>query len=211
MRFFSFLLSLTISTAMLGGLFIYIFYKKPQKKVFIHTAIIAIEKSNINRVKKLKKKFKKPRNKKKGSKSSITKRGDIDIKDIFKNVDYNVETEKVKLKENDSVSRLKGIEKELNNLKTSEIKFKLSNKRTGKSSVQNEILLKLQNIWNEISDIVGEYAKIRVNVINKNVEVIILKSNLSLQKQQELIYKIKSVKFKKDFSLLVTFQTKVNK
>ena len=211
MRFLSFLLSLTISTAMLGGLFIYIFYKKPQKKVFIHTAIIAIEKSNINRVKKLKKKFKKPRNKKKGSKSSITKRGDIDIKDIFKNVDYNVETEKVKLKENDSVSRLKGIEKELNNLKTSEIKFKLSNKRTGKSSVQNEILLKLQNIWNEISDIVGEYAKIRVNVINKNVEVIILKSNLSLQKQQELIYKIKSVKFKKDFSLLVTFQTKVNK
>jgi hypothetical protein len=211
MRFFSFLLSLTISTAMLGGLFIYIFYKKPQKKVFIHTAIIAIEKSNINRVKKLKKKFKKPRNKKKGSKSSITKRGDIDIKDIFKNVDYNVETEKVKLKENDAVSRLKGIEKELNNLKTSEIKFKLSNKRTGKSSVQNEILLKLQNIWNEISDIVGEYAKIRVNVINKNVEVIILKSNLSLQKQQELIYKIKSVKFKKDFSLLVTFQTKVNK
>jgi hypothetical protein len=211
MRFFSFLLSLTISTAMLGGLFIYIFYKKPQKKVFIHTAIIAIEKSNINRVKKLKKKFKKPRNKKKGSKSSITKRGDIDIKDIFKNVDYNVETEKVKLKENDSVSRLKGIEKELNNLKTSEIKFKLSNKRTGKNSVQNEILLKLQNIWNEISDIVGEYAKIRVNVINKNVEVIILKSNLSLQKQQELIYKIKSVKFKKDFSLLVTFQTKVNK
>jgi len=211
MRFFSFLLSLTISTAMLGGLFIYIFYKKPQKKVFIHTAIIAIEKSNINRVKKLKKKFKKPRNKKKGSKSSITKKGDIDIKDIFKNVDYNVETEKVKLKENDAVSRLKGIEKELNNLKTSEIKFKLSNKRTGKSSVQNEILLKLQNIWNEISDIVGEYAKIRVNVINKNVEVIILKSNLSLQKQQELIYKIKSVKFKKDFSLLVTFQTKVNK
>jgi len=211
MRFFSFLLSLTISTAMLGGLFIYIFYKKPQKKVFIHTAIIAIEKSNINRVKKLKKKFKKPRNKKKGSKSSITKRGDIDIKDIFKNVDYNVETEKVKLKENDAVSRLKGIEKELNNLKTSEIKFKLSNKRTGKNSVQNEILLKLQNIWNEISDIVGEYAKIRVNVINKNVEVIILKSNLSLQKQQELIYKIKSVKFKKDFSLLVTFQTKVNK
>ncbi len=211
MRFFSFLLSLTISTAMLGGLFIYIFYKKPQKKVFIHTAIIAIEKSNINRVKKLKKKYKKPRNKKKGSKSSITKKGDIDIKDIFKNVDYNVETEKVKLKENDAVSRLKGIEKELNNLKTSEIKFKLSNKRTGKSSVQNEILLKLQNIWNEISDIVGEYAKIRVNVINKNVEVIILKSNLSLQKQQELIYKIKSVKFKKDFSLLVTFQTKVNK
>ena len=196
---------------MLGGLFLYLFYKKPQKKVFIHTAIIAPEESKINRIKKVVKKKIPKKNVKKGSKSSITKSGDIDFNDIFKNVNYNVKTDKVKLKKNDSISRLKGIKQELKNLKINELKFKVADKKVGKKNLQNEVLLKLQKVWNEISDIVGEYAKIRVNVLNNRIEVVVLKTNLSLEKQKELISKIEALKFKKNFSLLVTFQTKVNK
>ena len=211
MKIVSFFLSFIITSLMLGGLFLYLFYKKPQKKVFIHTAIIAPKESKINRIKKVVKKKIPKKNVKKGSKSSITKSGDIDFNDIFKNVNYNVKTDKVKLKKNDSISRLKGIKQELKNLKINELKFKVADKKVGKKNLQNEVLLKLQKVWNEISDIVGEYAKIRVNVFNNRIEVVILKTNLSLEKQKELISKIEALKFKKNFSLLVTFQTKVNK
>jgi len=211
MKIVSFFLSFIITSLMLGGLFLYLFYKKPQKKVFIHTAIIAPKESKINRIKKVVKKKIPKKNVKKGSKSSITKSGDIDFNDIFKNVNYNVKTDKVKLKKNDSINRLKGIKQELENLKINELKFKVADKKVGKKNLQNEVLLKLQKVWNEISDIVGEYAKIRVNVFNNRIEVVILKTNLSLEKQKELISKIEALKFKKNFSLLVTFQTKVNK
>jgi hypothetical protein len=57
---------------------------------------------------------------------------------------------------------------------------------------------------------VGEYAKIRLNVIRGRVDVVILKSNISVSKQRQLIRKIKKLNFEHDFSLIITFQTKVN-
>jgi hypothetical protein len=113
-------------------LFFFLFFlfpkEKPQKKVYIHTAIIAkkakinkMTKKNTKSVKKtIKAKIKKtPKKiKKAGSKSNMTYGGkDIGFNDIFKNVKYNVDTKKIIPKKQLEMSRLKGIERNLKKIK----------------------------------------------------------------------------------------------
>jgi len=208
--------------------FLLIFHKpKKQKEVLIHTAIIipAKKKSIINNApkksvnqeidKKIKKVEKKVEKKvKKGSKSAVTKGGDdIKFNDIFKNVKYNVDTQKLKQKSQLNLSRFKGIEQNLKKIKmlNNNISFVQNGGSLNKQEINELLVKKLSPIWNEVSNIAGEYAKINIIFDGENVKVYITDSNLPTNKQQELIKKIENLKLKKTFNISVKFITKVNK
>jgi len=227
----SFFLSLLIYSLIVFLFFKYILlvHKKPQKEVLVHTAIVQnsvkyIPKQTPKPVKKkLKisksKSVKKPQPIKKikrGSKTNITKGGEIDFNDIFKNVKENVDTTPVKLKKSEEMSRFKGlkrIEKLLKSVKNISVNISYENCSSNKlkEAEINQIIGKIAQVWNEISDIPGEYAKIYIINNNGSVSVVIFDSNLDENKQKALISLIKTLKFDKDFDLNILFQTKVNK
>jgi len=207
--------------------FLLIFHKpKKEKEVLIHTAIIipAKKKSVVNKsVKKninqeIKKKIEKSEKKivkkvRKGSKSAVTKGGeDIQFNDIFKNVKYNIDTTKIKQKSQLNISRFKGIEQNLKKVKMlNNISFIQNEGSLNKQEINELLVKKLSPVWNEVSNIAGEYAKINIVFDGKNVKVYIIDSNLSVNKQQELIEKIGNLHFNKRFNITVKFITKVNK
>ena len=209
--------------------FMLIFNKpKKQKEVLIHTAIVipSKKKSIVNKSPKkninqeIEKKIKKPEKKrvkkkvKKGSKSAVTKGGDdIKFNDIFKNVKYNVDTTKIKQKSQLNISRFKGIEQNLKKVKmlNSSISFVQNEGSLNKEEINNLLVKKLSPIWNEVSNIAGEYAKINIIFDGKIVRVYIRDSNLPSNKQQELIKEIENLQFDKTFNITVKFITKVNK
>jgi hypothetical protein len=222
MRIFgSFLLALVVYFSILYFIFFFLFPKKePKKEVLIHTAIInstnitpkKSQKKSIIQEQKVSKVVKKA--KKIGSKKNITKGGEkISFDEIFKNVKANVKTTKLKQKKEDRMSRFRGlekIEKKLKKLKTANVDITIDSS-SGKKGDNDKIINKIGQVWYEVSDIAGEYAKI--HVINKNgdVEVYILDSNLDSDKQEELVRKIEMLNFDKNFDLYIKFQTKVNK
>ncbi|QCI27902.1 hypothetical protein [Caminibacter pacificus] len=225
----SFFLSLIIYIAILAFLYFVLIPKKEKKEeVLIHTAIVNNYKPNIQTKKRtIKNTIKKPAVKKvevkkppkkvvkKGSKSAMTKGGNIDFNDIFKNVKANVPTKPLNFKKTLEMSRFKGlqrIEKDLNKIKTLNVDVTISSNNSNiKQEKINEIINKIGQIWYEISDIPGEYAKINVISQNGKVSAVILESNLDEAKQQELLKKIESLNFDKNFNLNILFQTKVNK
>ena len=221
MKLIAFFLSL-ISYLVILLFFYFVFLKKPIKKenVYIHTAIILKyppKLKNNQIVNKPQKKItqKKQKNVKKlkvGSKSAFTKGGNINFNDIFKNVNYNIPTQKVNLARQSGLSRFKGkILKSLKKLKNInvDISFKtVSNVSKGKV---NELINKIYEIWNNISYIPGEYAIIKFIDTNGNIEVYILDSNLAMDKQKELIEMIKQIKYDKNIDITIKFQTKVHK
>jgi len=230
MRILISLLFTLISYSAIVFFFMLIFHKaKKQKEVLIHTAIIipAKKKAIINKsVKKkinqeIKKEIEKSEKttvkkvlKKKGSKSAVTKGGnDIKFNDIFKNVKYNVDTEKMKQKSQLNVSRFKGIEQNLKKVKmlNSNISFVQNAGGLNNKEINNLLVKKLSPIWNEVSDIAEEYAKINIVFDGKIIKVYIKDSNLPITKQQELIEKIENLQFSKAFNITVKFITKVNK
>jgi len=157
------------------------------------------------RVKKIPKK--KPQ--KKGSKTNITKGGKkIRFNDIFENVDYNITTEKVVLKAQTDMSRLKGVESNLKNLKIFSINLVQNSGKKLKEEEYSDIENKLYNIWDSISDSSMDYAKVIIKNISGKIYVTILNSNLDLNKQNELIRKIEKERFNKEFDLTVSFQSK---
>jgi len=226
--FISLLLTLIFYFAIIF-FFMLIFNKpKKQKEILIHTAIIipAKKKSIVNNApkktnqyinKKIKKVEKKPIKKivkKKGSKSAVTKGGDdIKFNDIFKNVKYNVDTTKIKQKSQLNLSRFKGIEQNLKKVKmlSNNISFVQNGGSLNKQEVNELLVKKLSPIWNEVSNIAGEYAKINIVFDTENVKVYIIDSNLPENKQQKLIEKIENLHFDKRFNITVKFITKVNK
>ncbi|WP_457562513.1 hypothetical protein [Caminibacter pacificus] len=225
----SFFLSLIIYIAILAFLYFVLIPKKEKKEeVLIHTAIVNNYKPNIQTKKRtIKNTIKKPAVKKvevkkppkkvvkKGSKSAMTKGGNVDFNDIFKNVKANVPTKPLNFKKTFEMSRFKGlqrIEKDLNKIKTLNVDVTISSNNSNiKQEKINEIINKIGQIWYEISDIPGEYAKINVISQNGKVSAVILESNLDEAKQQELLKKIESLNFDKNFNLNILFQTKVNK
>jgi hypothetical protein len=222
----SFFLSLIIYSAIIYFFLFFVIPKnKKQEEVLIHTAIIPqkIEKNiNNNKTKKTiknttpVKKTQPKKVKKIGSKTNIKKGGSVDFNDIFKNVKENIETTPVKLKKSDEMSRFKGIkrvEKLLKKVKNLNVNVEFENKSSTKITNEkiNEIINKIGEIWYEISVIPGEYAKINVINQNGNVYVTILDSNLDLNKQEELVNRIKSLHFNENFDINILFQTKVNK
>ena len=196
--------------------------KKKEKRVYVHTAIIAKKAKVIkNGNKQITKTIQTSKNKlekvskkepqKKGSKTNITKGGEkIEFNDIFKNVDYNVETKKVVLKAQADMSRLKGVESKLKNLKTFNFSINLiqnsGEKLTDKE--YSEIENRLYNIWDNVSSLSMDYAKVIIKNIDGKIYVTILNSNLDLDKQNELIKRIEKEKFNKEFDLTVFFQSK---
>ncbi|NPA12290.1 MAG: hypothetical protein GXO62_08605 [Epsilonproteobacteria bacterium] len=218
----SFFLSVIVYSLIVGFFFFFLLPKKsnPHKEVLIHTAIIpstinspTVKKTPAKSVKVTKKAVKKSSKKKRGSKSSVTTGGSVSFKDIFKNVKENIDTTKIKRTKQSQMSRFKGLEKIEKNLKkVKAVNFDVSvTSSGGKKSDVDKIVQKIGEIWYEISDIPGEYAKINVTNKNGDIEVIILDSNLNADKQIELIEKIKELDFKDNFSLNIKFQTKVNK
>jgi len=215
---FSFILSVIIYCFILLFLYFTFFKHNEKKEILIHTAIITPEISQKKLTKNIKKKttyIKKTMKKvvkKSGSKKNITKNGNVDFNDIFKNVNYNVPTKKVSLKKEDVLSRFKAdnIEKKLKNIKNISTNISFSTSSRVKKEKVDELVQKIGNVWDEISDIPGEYATIKF--INKNGEVFvyILESNLDMQKQQILLEKLKNIQFDKNIELKVKLQTKVN-
>jgi hypothetical protein len=205
--------------------FFLIFNKpKPKHEVLIHTAIIVpnkiksiinnhAKKSEIIEKKSVKKTVKKINKVKKGSKSSFTKGGDVNFNDIFKNVNYNIDTKKLHRMKQLDMSRFKGVERNLKKIKL--INFDISYTNSGGSvsnkEIENIIAKKLSPIWDLISNIVSEYAKINIISDGKNVYVNIIESNLPENKQNLLIEKIKELNFNKKFNITVKFITKANK
>jgi hypothetical protein len=209
-------------------LFLYfLLVKSPKKKeeVLIHTAISfetnkkrTIKQNIPKKEKKVKKEIKQVKKEIKkvkiGSKSSISKSGNVDFEDIFKNVKANVPTKPVNLKKSLDISRFKGlsrIEKQLKNLTNVNIDVTISSNNSLKEKKLNEIIDKIGKIWYEISNIAGEYAKINVISQNGQVKAFVIESNLDEEKQKELIEKIESLHFDKNFNLDILFQTKVSK
>jgi hypothetical protein len=208
--------------------FFFVFFlfpkQKPQKKVYIHTAIIAkkakintMSKKNTNSLKKtLKAKIKKTpeKIKKLGSKSNMTHGGkEIGFNDIFKDVNYNVETKKIIPKKQLEMSRLKGIERNLKKIKKISVEVNFvqnSGEKLTKEEINDIISQKLYAIWYDISTIPTDYAKINIQNLNGDVIVNILDSNLPLDRQEMLINEIKKIKFDKNFNITVLFQSKVN-
>jgi ABC-type Na+ efflux pump permease subunit len=197
---------------------------KPEKKVYIHTAIIAkiakinsyakkesktIKKKTVSKIKKTPKKVKKQ-----GSKTDMTHGGgDIGFNDIFKNVDYNVNTGKVVQKKQLDMSRFRGIERNLKKIKKISVEVNFvqnGGKKLSKDEINSIITQKLYSIWYDISTIPSEYAKINIQSENGNVEVNILDSNLPVSKQTALINEIKKTNFDKNFNITVLFQSKVD-
>ena len=216
--FFSFLLTI-ISYFMIGTIVYSLIpkEKKEEKKIYVHTSIIAkkvVKKSNkINKItqtsKKRVEKTSKKKPQKKGSKTNITKGGKkIRFNDIFENVDYNITTEKVVLKAQTDMSRLKGVESNLKNLKIFSINLVQNSGKKLKEEEYSDIENKLYNIWDSISDSSMDYAKVIIKNISGKIYVTILDSNLDLNKQNELIKKIEKEKFNKEFDLTVSFQSK---
>jgi len=200
--------------------FMLIFHKpKKQKEVLIHTAIIIPDKKksvkvNNKREKKTEKKIVKKNIKKTGSKSAVTKGGkDIKFNDIFKNVNYNVDSQKLKHKSQLDMSRFKGISKNIKKIKMLKSNISLSQNMgtLNNNEINNLLVKKLSPIWNEVSDIAKEYAKINIIFDGKAVRVYITESNLPLNKQQELIKEIENLNFNKKFDITVKFVTKANK
>jgi hypothetical protein len=125
--FISFLLSLFLYLVIV--FFFILILKKPEQKkeVLIHTAIVlpnktkSIVNNHTKKVDTLKKKSakktKKVSKKTQGSKSAFTKGGDVDINDIFKSVNYNIDTKKIHQKKNLQMSRFKKIESNLKKVK----------------------------------------------------------------------------------------------
>jgi len=220
----SFILSVIVYVGILAFLY-YIFPKqKKQEKVFVHTAIVA-KKAKINKEGKKKKKSTKNKKrskikktvkkvKKQGSRSSVTKGGeDIAFNDIFKNVNYNIDTKKIKQKKQIDMSRLKGIERNLKNIKKLSFEVNFVNnsaEKLSKEEIDDIISQKLYAIWDEVSTMPTDYAKISIQNQNGDVEVTILDTNLEKQRQDELINKIKNTKFEKNFNITVLFRSKVN-
>jgi len=220
----SFFLTLIIYSGILAFLyFILIPHKKEEKKVevLIHTAVSAPKSPVKKKVKKEAIKVEqkqeivqKTETKKLGSKSAFTQGGDIDFNDIFKNVKANVPTTPLKFKKNLIISRFKGLnklQKKLNNIKSINFKVTFNGNNSLKKENVDEIIQKIGQIWDEISNLPGEYAKINVISTPNGVRAVILESNLDSQKQQMLIQKIESLNFEKNFNLNILFQTKVGK
>ena len=194
--------------------------KKEEKKVYVHTAIIAKKEKVIkegNKITKITQTYKKiektakKKPQKKGSKTNITKGGEkIGFNDIFENVNYNVKTKKVVLKAQSDMSRLKGVESNLKSLKTFTFNINLMQNSGEKLTDKEykEIEYKLYNIWNSVSTLPIDYAKVIIKNIGGKIYVTILDSNLDLDKQKELIKKIEQEKFNKEFDLTVLFQSK---
>jgi len=223
--FFSFFLTLIFYFT--TGVAIYSFLvpkaKKEEKKIYVHTAIIAkkakvikkgakkttkITQTSTKKVEKVSKK--EPQ--KKGSKTNITKGGEkIAFNDIFENVDYNIPTKKVVLKAQTDMSRLKGIESNLKSLKTFDINLVQNSGERLTDKEYSEIEYKLYNIWDSISNSLMDYAKVIIKNINGQIYVTILDSNLGLDKQNELIERIEKEKFNKNFDVTVLFQSKKEK
>ncbi len=229
--FLSFLLSIFVY-ALVILLFLNIFpHSKKEKEVLIHTAIVVpskyksikqiiSKKSNQTpivekNIKKVEKKIEKQT--KKGSKTSITKGGDVNFNEIFKNVKEDINSTPLKLQKQLEMSRFKGIEREVEeNLKkvkdvNVDIKVQTSSSTNLNEKKLNEIVQKIGTIWYGFLTLPGDYAKI--NVISKDgkIYVTILDSNLDEDKQKELINEIKSLTFDKNFNINILFKTKVSK
>ena len=217
----SFLLSLIIYLLIITFLIFFLFPKhKKEQKVYIHTAIIAkkakinsnANKNTIKPKKEITKIKKSAKTKKTGSKTNLTHGGeDIGFNDIFKNVNYNVNTKKIKIKKQLDMSRLKGIERNLKKIK--KISFNVnfiqnSGSKLTKEEINDIISQKLSQIWDNVSTMPSDYAKIQVISNNGNIIVNILESNLATDKQTELINEIKKLKFDKNFDITVLFQVK---
>jgi len=223
----SFLLSLLSYFIIIFFLYFLLIQKNTTKKeeVLIHTAVLATPskkrtiKKNVPKkvkkvVKKEKKEIKQVKKVKIGSKTSLSKSGNVDFEDIFKNVEADVPTKPLNLKKTLDISRYKGIkriEKQLKDLTKINVDVTISGKNNLKENKLNEIIDKIGKIWYEISDIPGEYAKINVISQNGKVNVIVLESNLDEAKQQQLISSIEKLDFDKNFNLNILFQTKVSK
>jgi uncharacterized membrane protein YgaE (UPF0421/DUF939 family) len=221
----SFVLSVIVYGIIVSFLLFFLFPKpKPEKKVYIHTAIIAkkakinsnaekqtesLKEKSTSKIKKDSKKIKKS-----GSRSNITHGGkDIGFNDIFKNVNYNVDTKKIVQKQQLDMSRFKGIERNLKKIKKISVEVNFvqnSGKKLTKEEINDIITQKLYSIWYDISTIPSEYAKINIEVDNGSVNVNILDSNLPPAKQERLINEIKNTDFNKNFNITVLFQSKVN-
>jgi len=215
----SFFLSLIFFIGILSFLFFAFFKKNVKKKeVLIHTAVIVETPKKTKPKPDVKKIIKhtpvKKRKVKIGSKNTLSKSGEVDFNDIFKNVKANVPTTPVKLKKEKEISRLKGdILKNLKikTLKTINMNITFSNNENKDDKDIKKFIQKIDSIWNEISDNIDDYALIKLDIINGKINVIILDSNLNLDKQQLLINRIKNLSVNKNLSLKIKFVTKAKK
>jgi len=223
----SFFLSVIIYALIMAFLYMVLIKQQPKKEeVIIHTAISInapakkktikqnVPKKSIQQATKSQPAKKAVKKVKIGSKTSLSKSGNVDFEDIFKNVKANVPTNPVNLKKSLDISRFKGLsrlQKKLKDLTNVNVDVTISGNNSLKENKLNEIVNKIGKIWYEISNIPGEYAKINVISENGSVKAVVLESNLDENKQKELIDKIESLKFDKSFNLNILFQTKVNK
>jgi len=210
MRFLlSLFLTVTVYVAIAAFFYNYLFPKpKQEKKVYIHTAIIAKKQTLTAKIKKSKPV------KKSGSKTNVTHGGKkIKFNDIFKNVEYNVDTKKIVPKAQLDMSRFRGVERNLKKIKKLGVKVnfvQVGDKKIKDKDINDFIAKKLYKIWYEVSTMPDDYAKI--NIVSKNgvIDAYIIDSNLNPEKQEFLVNEIKKLTYGKNFDITVIFQSKVS-
>jgi len=239
MRIFIALLLTLISYSFIISFLFFVFLHQSKtlpkpKEVYIHTAIPvkklrhSLKTNSIpKKVKKrvVKKTIPKPEKKivknikqttkAKGSKASLTKSGNVDFNDIFKNVEYNVPTKKVNLAKSELLSRFKQIEKHLKKIKNIDI---TSNRVNISINVVNEadknkideLIKNIYDIWNGLSFIAGEYVLMHIISDGRGVlKVVILDSNIDKDRQLKLVNEIERLVFNDKLDLFIKLQTKV--
>jgi hypothetical protein len=231
----SFLLSLGITTFVVGGLYWLLKPEPEPKPIVVRAVLVTKEKRRAlynygkgeqsqrpQREQQISKAPEKgEQNKGKvGSKSSYTHGGDnLDVEDLFKGVKANLPSTPVRQKAQLEVSRFKGnnplaeLEAKLQKLnQTLESQPIIENPGESGETITdkevNEIYQKMREVWEEVYTLPGQSITMDVTYKGGRLYIHVIKSNLPPAIQQELIYKLKQLIFTKEFTLRVRFIAK---
>ena len=236
-RFFYFLLALFLSFLIYGALLfgLYLFLKpEPKGRVIVVRAVLISKEKKLALTNNPGKKSLLPQPKpqstpkpkktppkgKKGTKTATTKGGEkLDFSDIFKGVNYNIPTAKVKQKAQLEKSRFKGnnsivkeikkeVEKSMKTIQMPNFQTQPMSGETLTSEEANEIYDKMRRVWEEVYTLPDQYIILDVTYRGGQLYVSVVRGNLPPAIQKELIHKLKQLIFTKDFSLRVRFIAK---
>jgi len=207
MRLFaSFILSAFIYITLLFFFILVINQNQSQKPkiVYVHQ-VITPNKINkpINKIKKIEKKQqtvkkveKKIEQKVTKTKDNLSKGGEDKLEDIFSNVDDNIPTTPIKHKEKKDLTRKKGdsVASEVKKILKNKLKTNMTVANvTGASKDQAYMQNELSKIWSQIETNINDFVKIKLNVNNGQINVIVIATNLDTIRLNQFLSKINQI------------------
>jgi len=208
MRLFaSFILSIFIYSGLLFFFILIIQQNNSEKPkiVYVHQVITnnkiaKIEKKQPNNIqkiikKKVEEKIKTPKKIENKTKDDFSKGGEYKIDDLFSNVDDNIPTTPIRKKQKKNITKKKGntisneVKKVLQKLKTNMTVSNIKGDTKDTEYIQNE----LSKVWSQINTDVNDFVKIKINITNGNINVVVISTNLDTIRLNQFLSKIKLV------------------